>query len=90
MSEGELASWAIIVLCFGGIALIARYNYLRTRDAGGGWTYVYWQPWRKWVVFGTIGFLAAFTVLTRVASWIDPAPLAAPELPSGFPAQPLQ
>lgn len=89
-AEGAIFSWSVIVFCSIGIALIARYNYLANRNAGNGWYYVYWQPWRKWLVFGPIGFLVLFTAFIQFTEWLYPysAEAIAPHLES--PVLPLR
>ena len=52
-----------LIICVALLAAIVRWNHARTRDAGGGWYYVYWQPWRKWLV----GIGAAVFLLLLIA-----------------------
>ena len=60
----DLTSIAIIAICIAGIAFVSRVNFLTNRDAGNGWRYIYWQPWRKWL----IGIVLAIFVLAE--GWV--------------------
>jgi len=52
----------IIIICAIGITYIARQNFIANRNAGNGWQYLYWQPWRRWIIGLTVLFLVLLTV----------------------------
>lgn len=69
-----VASVLIILVCGGLIAMIARHNFHANRDAGAGWQYIYWQPWRVSVIVGGVVFLVLLVVATAVLGWLGQPP----------------
>lgn len=61
----------IIVVCGALLALVANGNFNANKDAGGGWQYVYWQPWRVYVVVGTVVFLILMTAFIAVIGLLE-------------------
>lgn len=55
-------SIAVVVVCAVGIYFVSRRNFEINDDAGNGWKYIYWQPWRVRLIGCTVAFIVAITV----------------------------
>ena len=51
-----------LALCVAGLVGVAWYSHVLNRNAGNGWRYVYWQPWRIWAM-GIVGGLFALMLI---------------------------
>ncbi|TXL80465.1 hypothetical protein FHP25_05415 [Vineibacter terrae] len=51
-----------LLLCIAGLVFVSWLNHVRNRDAGDGWRYVYWQPWRIWGMSIVGGLFAAVLI----------------------------
>lgn len=61
-------SLIIAVVCFTGIALLARANHRAVIDPATGKPVKYWQPWRVWsiaIVLG-LGVLYAASIIAVI------------------------
>lgn len=61
-----MASLAIIAVCVAGVIWLSRANWRDNRDAGNGWSYIYWQKWRIWLMGGAAGFMVLFLIFLSV------------------------
>jgi Flp pilus assembly protein CpaB len=90
MNGNHLFSLIVVLLCVGGIVLVARRTHLKHQDAGDGWRYIYWQPWRAKLMLAVLVAFVLFNAVVAVAIWLDPAPPVVQPTPAEVPVPPVQ